>query len=261
MKKNYDFNKINSLTKYPSILTYHQLGQKGKLQEERIETSIFNDNEIVNLYEKIDGENSRIIFICEGDEIDYLIGSREDLLFAKGDRIGNPSGNIAKYFEPVADRLAEELKGTHGLVVTYFESYGGKTPKSKQYSTDKTQYGRMFDGFALDILELEKMMELSVSQIAAWRDNGGQPYFDCETRKEFAEKHDIPTSPLLMTLKGSEMPVEVQETYNWLQQFKDTKVGINSTGLSEGVIARSVNRKKITKIRMEDYQRTLRNSK
>lgn len=47
MKYAFDFTKINSIT---SILTYHQLGQKGRLQEDRIDTSIFADDEVVNLY-------------------------------------------------------------------------------------------------------------------------------------------------------------------------------------------------------------------
>lgn len=29
-----DLKKMNSLTKYPSILTYHQLGERGRLTEE-----------------------------------------------------------------------------------------------------------------------------------------------------------------------------------------------------------------------------------
>lgn len=258
MTKQYDFKKINSITKYPSILTYHKLGQKGRLENELIETSVFNGNDTVNVYEKIDGENSRIIFLCNGDDIDYLIGSREDLLFAKGDRIGNPSGNIANYFTPIADKLAEELKGHHGLITTYLESYGGKTPKSKQYTNDRTQNGRLFDVFSLDSFELEELLSKELREIASWRDNGGQSYFTCENRNEFADNHNLQTSPLLMTLKGSEMPTQIEETNEWLQQFKVTKVGINSIGESEGVVVRTPDRKKITKIRVEDYVRTLR---
>ena len=29
----FDLQKLNSMTKYPSILTYHELGDKGMLQE------------------------------------------------------------------------------------------------------------------------------------------------------------------------------------------------------------------------------------
>lgn len=253
-----DFAKLNSLTKYPSILTYHQLGQKGRLTEERIESSIFQDDDTIHCYEKIDGENSRIVFLCNGTDIDYAIGSREDLLFAKGDRMKNPTGNIAAYFEPIAEQIAENLQGLHGLVVVYFESYGAKhTPKRQQYTSDNTQFGRLFDVFALKPDELDNLLDLSVSEIAAWRDNGGQPYFTCARRENFAKIHDLPTAPLLFSLTGAELPVTVQDTHTWLQQFKHTRVGINASGLSEGIIVRTKDRSTIAKIRMTNYVKTV----
>lgn len=259
MMQTYDFAKLNSLTKYPSILTYHQLGEKGRLTEDRVESSVFADTETINCYEKIDGENSRIVFICNGTNIDYLIGSREDLLFARDDRMKNPTGNIAAYFEPIAERIAENLQGLHGLVVAYFESYGAKhTPKRQQYTSDNTQFARLFDVFALKPDELDDLLDLSVSELAAWRDNGRQPYFSCNRRENFAKIHDLPTAPLLFTLTGAELPVTVQDTHDWLQQFKDTQVGINASGLSEGIVARNANRTTITKIRMTNYEKTMK---
>lgn len=71
------------MTKYPSILTYHKLGEKGKLLDE---VQVPFDQPAI-LAEKIDGVNSRIIIFPDGL---YIIGSREELLYAKGDLIGNP---------------------------------------------------------------------------------------------------------------------------------------------------------------------------
>ncbi|MNJ03530.1 hypothetical protein D3C73_1638880 [compost metagenome] len=56
-----DLKKINSLTKYPSILTYHQLGERGRLNDELTELKGFSDSDDVYIYEKVNGENSRII--------------------------------------------------------------------------------------------------------------------------------------------------------------------------------------------------------
>lgn len=69
-----DLKKINSLTKYPSILTYHKLGEKG-------------------------------------------------------DRIGNPYGNIAEFLKPLADKIIDDIfsRSDWALTVIYQESYGGKT--------------------------------------------------------------------------------------------------------------------------------------
>lgn len=255
---NIDFNKINSITKYPSILTYHELGERGKLKNVLNESSKFNQQDEVNIYEKIDGENSRIVFMGDGESIDYVIGSREDLLFARGDRIGNPSGNIAQYFIPLAERLAEEMDVFSGLLVVYLESYGGKTKKNKQYTSDGTQYGRMFDVFSLEDSHLHNLLAMSPNHISSWRKDGNQPYFSCKERDAFAKAYDIPASPLLASFKGGDMTSDVSRTYEWLEQFKKTQVGINQNGMSEGVIARTPDRDKITKIRMEDYMRTLK---
>ncbi len=69
-----DLNKLNSMTKYPSIPTYHALGDKGAL----LEQTVSFDGEII-LTEKIDGTNSRIVLLPDGN---FVLGSREELLFA-----------------------------------------------------------------------------------------------------------------------------------------------------------------------------------
>ena len=71
---------FNSLTKYPSIQTFHKM-EKGILKDELT----FPANESLEVYmtEKIDGSNIRFI-IYNGD---YLIGSRKEWIYAKGDRL------------------------------------------------------------------------------------------------------------------------------------------------------------------------------
>lgn len=255
-----DLTKLNSITKYPSILTYHKLAEREKdgLIEELISTSTFEDEEKINIYEKIDGENSRIVLIGDGKEVDYFIGSRKELLHAKGDRISIPTGNIANYFKSIAEDISEELKGFEGLIVIYFESYGGNTPKTKNYSNDKTQNGRIFDVFELTKDEFGELLSKDSNYIANWRDNGNQPYYSCEKRVELAEKLKLTTAPLLDSTKGKNIPKSIKDVYNWLNNYKETKVGINSIGKSEGVIIRTNNREKIAKIRFEDYEKTFR---
>ncbi|MGN5650876.1 RNA ligase family protein [Bacillus sp. Brlt_9] len=256
-----DYRKLNSITKYPSILTYHKIIGKGRLLEERVETSIFDAESTINVYEKINGENSRVVLLGDGLNVDYFIGSREELLLAKGDRIGNAIGNIANHFTPVADELCLKLKGFTGLIALYFESYGGNTPHTKEYSSDKTQNGRLFDVFALSQEELDSLLEMPLSKIAGWRDRGNQPFYDCEKRMEFANNNELQVVPLLTSIKGRELPVDVKGMAEWLEQFRETRVGINTTGQSEGVICRTKNREVIAKIRIEEYDRTLKSTK
>lgn len=97
-----DLSKLNSMTKYPSIPTYHTLGEKGALLEETVPF----EGEIV-LTEKVDGTNSRIILLPDGT---FILGSREELLFAKGDLIGNPALGIVEALKAVASTLPQPIE-------------------------------------------------------------------------------------------------------------------------------------------------------
>ncbi|BBH18896.1 hypothetical protein Back11_02410 [Paenibacillus baekrokdamisoli] len=256
-----DFKKINTITKYPSILTYHQLGERGRLTEALSEDKGFQDSDDVFVYEKVDGENSRIILFKNlYGEIDYLIGSREELLYAKGDRIGNPYGNIAEFLKPLANKFIENnfTSNDWALTVIYQESYGGKTKASKNYTNNKIQGYRVFDVFDLNQIELNELLALPVEKIAEWRDHGNQPFYNEAEKLKFVAKNDLEYAPLLAEINGSEFPETLEDTFKLLKNFEKTKVGIDSTGKSEGVIVRSFDRKQIRKIRFEDYERTFR---
>ncbi|MBB3110368.1 hypothetical protein FHS18_002435 [Paenibacillus phyllosphaerae] len=256
-----DLKKINSLTKYPSILTYHALGERGRLNEALSESEGFSDEEQVYVYEKIDGENARMVFIKNSqNDIDYLIGSREELLFAKGDRIGNPYGNIADFLKPHAERLLDEIfaHGDWALTVIYQESYGGKTKAAKNYTNNKTQGYRAFDVFSLKADELEQLLALPQEKIAEWREHGKQPFYTETDKKRFLDHMELEYAPLLDTIRGREFPVTLDSTFTLLKNYEQTKVGIDASGKSEGIIVRSNDRKIIRKIRFEDYERTFR---
>ncbi len=111
----FGIEKLNSLTKYPSILTYHTMGDRGMLQEELSEGAAFTYPTYVT--EKIDGTNSRIVLDFTGD---YLVGSRENFLTAKFDRISNPALGIVDAVRDFADTLSVNLPcNVDGLVVIY----------------------------------------------------------------------------------------------------------------------------------------------
>ena len=62
--------------------------------------------------------------------------------------------------------------------------------------------------------------------------------------------------------KASAPPTGVKETLEWLKETVGSKTGAPLVGVlggpPEGVVVRTTDRKKIAKIRYEDYQRTLR---
>ncbi len=256
-----DLKKINSLTKYPSIQTYHQLGERGRLNDALTDAVGFNESSQAYIYEKVDGENSRIILLRMPDgEIDYLIGSREELLYAKGDRIGNPYGNIADFLKSLAEQLitSDFADQDWALAVIYQESYGGKTKASKNYSDRKTQSYRAFDVFTLNQEELDRILSLPPEKIAEWREHGNQPFYVDEEKQSLFECLNLQAAPLLETISGPDFPTSLEDTFAYLKKFETTQVGIESAGKAEGIVVRTADRKLIRKIRFEDYERTFR---
>lgn len=248
-------NKINSLTKYPSILTYHDLGEKGMLKEAFSENLSFKDCEKCYITEKIDGTNSRIILL-NGD---YFIGSRENFLYAKGDRFGDPSLGIAENVKPAANRLSEcsRLK-KDVLYILYGETYGGAvTAGSKNYTGNKSYGFRIFDVIQMELDQLEEVLKGTADQIASWRERGGQSYLDVDHFRQWAaENAEVETVPYISTVMGSEIPLSLSDVFDWLSQFSNTLAGINSAGKAEGVVIRNSDRSLIRKLRFEDYART-----
>lgn len=256
-----DLKKLNSITKYPSILTYHKLGEKGRLTEDLSgERGFLHESDSIYVYEKVDGENSRIIIFKNNDnEVDYLIGSREELLYAKGDRIGNPYGNIAEFLKPLADKIIDIIsRDNWALTVIFQEFYGGKTQAAKNYTGSKTQGYRIFDVFSLTKDALDHLLSLPQEKIAEWRDHGNQPFYDEGRKMLFLQKLKLDYAPLLAEITNESFPRTLEDTYAFLKSFEKTKVGIDVSGKSEGIIARTSDRKHIRKIRFEDYERTFR---
>ncbi|MEU7933598.1 RNA ligase family protein [Micromonospora echinofusca] len=138
-----DLRALNSLTKYPSIPTYHALDPRdGGLLAECV---AFTGP--VTLTEKVDGTNARIVVLPDGA---YLVGSREELLCARGDLIGNPALGIVDALRDVAERLSVAATADR-VTVFYLEVYGGRvTAASRQYTAERQVGHRLFDVAVLD---------------------------------------------------------------------------------------------------------------
>jgi RNA ligase len=246
-----DLAKLNSLTKYPSILTYHALDPKnGKLLEE---VTAFAGTVIGT--EKVDGTNSRVICLPDGL---YLIGSREELLYGKGDLIGNPALGIVDALKETADRLCDGERAE--ITIYYFEVFGGKvTANSKQYSTQQRVSIRLFDVVALR--EYDSLLSQPAAQIAQWREKGGQPFADEATLVRVASQYSLTLTPRLFAIAGAELPQEIPETLAFLQTLLPKslcRLDDDAGGRPEGVVLRSPDRSTIAKARFEDYERTLK---
>ncbi|BCL38567.1 RNA ligase family protein [Nostoc sp. MS1] len=232
------------MTKYPSISTYHALGDKGKLLDECVKF----EGEVI-LTEKVDGTNSRIIMLPDGN---YVLGSREELLFAKGDLIGNPALGIVEALKGVADLLPHSGQN---MIVAYLELYGGKvTAASKQYTGQKSIGWRLFDVSVFT--DISMLFTKSVQELAAWRDNGGQTFLNEDQLKKASIDYGLELTPRLATVEA--LPTTIEATYELLKEMlPKTKVALDESagGRSEGIVARTFSRSAIAKIRFEDYER------
>lgn len=246
----YGYSKLNSLTKYPSILTLHKVGEKGNLTEEL--NVKFEEGEKLFLTEKIDGVNVRILIYGE----EFIIGSREELLFYNGDVLYNKELNIVESFLSLPFKIPK----TKELFVIYGELFGGHFGKNgKNYGKESFNF-RIFDFTNPEI----NLLDLELEKIAAQRErNNSQflPYYDFMGTGEKLMPEKVPmlfTSPFLNPENLNKF--SLKETYEGLiQTISKTKVLLNDSGsgVPEGVIVRNENRSKIAKIRFEDYRRTL----
>jgi len=172
-----DLRKLNSMTKYPSIPTYHTLGERGALTEDAI---AFTGRVIGR--EKIDGTNARMVFVGDGR---YLLGSREEFLYARGDLIGNPALGIVDALRETADAFTAASPADGALLVCYGEIYGGNvTAGSKQYTGEKRVGFRVFD--VATIPNVTELLKFAPERIAAWREDGGQTFHAEEDLRAFS---------------------------------------------------------------------------
>jgi hypothetical protein len=246
-----DFGVLNSASKYPSILTYHALDPAaGKLLEE---VTPFTGP--VLLTEKIDGTSGRVLVLPDGD---YFVGSREELLWAQGDRIENPALSIVATLKELAANLAWWPPPPGGVLVYFLEVYGHRIGGGwKQYGTSPATGYRLFDIASVPAEVLSWPRE----KIAGWRDHGGQEWADETALLASAASHDIGLVPRLGRVDASELPVSVEETPAFLaRHLPGTFAALDDSalGAGEGIVLRNHDRSVIAKARFADYARTLR---
>lgn len=271
-----DLPMLDSLTKYPSIPTYHDIGDRGRLLP-TIRTPFAHNVEII-VTEKVDGSNGRIILFPDGS---YVIGSRDALLHASGDMIYNEDMRIVETI--LAKQTIDHF--THcdpkigigasifapQVAVIFVEVFGSNIGKGgKQYcGTANLTSLRVFDICTFDEDDLrDKLLswpkEKSPDWVAGWREHGGQRFLT-----EFEIKNKLPKAvPLTQRVHGESLltvgvnlPTGIPETLDWMEQMiKKTECDLASDagGKPEGLVIRTPDRSVIAKLRFEDYERTLR---
>jgi hypothetical protein len=270
--------QLNSLTKYPSILTLHALGERGRLTSVLTTPAIMGQPLLAT--EKIDGTSARLLVFADGS---WVVGSREHLLAVSGDLLFDPAVGIV---EGLRRQLFPAFATPTGLLPTlayapaaatpapltviYGEFYGGKvTAQSKHYALPEQVGFRVFDVAVFAEADvLAQQLKAEARELATWRESEtsiglryGQPFLPAAALTAYLTQVGLPAVPALPTVTLTEATVTLEQQLAWLhQQLPHTQAqlpGLATPGRAEGAILRTADRSSIVKIRFEDYERTL----
>ncbi|MEM8533087.1 MAG: RNA ligase family protein [Chloroflexota bacterium] len=209
--------------------------------------------------EKVDGTNARIIFLPDGN---FILGSREELLFAKGDLIGNPALGIVDALKDKAEAMGLSIV-EHEIVTFYCEVYGGKvTAASKQYTGERKVGFRLFDIGRIE--HYDAILRQGPEQISSWREHGGQSFVNEETLVASAKEHGFEQTPRIVQISATQLPTGIEETLQFLSTAIATSQCVldgSAGGEPEGLVIRTADRSQIAKLRFQDYRRTLKRRK
>lgn len=189
----------------------------------------------------------------------YLIGSRESLLYAQGDLIGDQTLGIVDALRPIADKIGQYDGHGGAIQALFLEVYGGRvTPASKQYTATGQVGARLFDSALIP--DAVDMLDWPVERIASWRDNGGQPFLDEDDLDQYVGIAGLNTVPCLFTMNAVDLPTDIEAMAKALTGWLPaSRVGLDRDGgRPEGVVLRTFDRSVIAKARFQDYERTLR---
>lgn len=244
-------DKLNSATKYPSIPTYHQMGELGILGDVYVQ---FPKGPLL-ITEKVDGTNGRVVVTPTGD---WFIGSREELIYARNDRIRNPEMGLVAALAPwAASRSLAPYCGDEATIVTfYFEVFGHKSTNAwKQYAKAGSEPQiRLFDIQRVGT----NVLGWSRQEIAGWRERHTTGFLRESELGSIAHGLHTLCTPRLGSVFLDEMPTGVEETQSWLQTFTQSRVADeHGLGRSEGVVIRMADRQRIAKLRFADYNRSV----
>jgi hypothetical protein len=247
-----DLTRLNTLTKYPSISTYHPLDpQTGAVLDEARRPP---PGEVVAT-EKVDGTNSRIVLLPDGS---YLLGSREEFLYAQGDLISNPAQGIVAAVRPVADGLPPADGGA--IVVVYGEVYGGKvTAASIQYTSKREVGYRVFDVARIE--NHAELLALPIEELSAWREAGGQTFLPEDDLQAFADRTGLKLTPRVARFPGRDLPTKPDVVLTFLEELIPTsrcRLDAGAEGEPEGLVVRTADRGWVIKLRFEDYRKAKR---
>jgi hypothetical protein len=252
MRPDYDSRKLNALTRYPVVPTYHVPGAQN-CPTGRVKVSFAQEPDLI-FSEKIAGHSIRIILTSQG----YFVGNKTEILAWNEDIATLPTNPILEGMQENANNFHQMYapKG-EGVKVLFGVFFGGSShPHSRQYTGGDSQLNsfRLSDAFNLSPEEFSNLLSQSPEQIGEWRENNQQPFFSEAALLGLG----IPVNPRLL---GNHPPINPTATHTWMKQIlPKSKASLNyqAAGKPNGILIRTPNRSKIAKLSFAEYEKLLK---
>lgn len=244
-----DLDRLNKITKYPSIPMYHAFDiEKGILLDEPV---LFEGTVVVT--EQINGVHARVLLCPDGT---YLIGSRDEFLFGKGDLVGNPAHGIVDALWEWTESL-DFLHLLSNPLMIYLEVFEYDDPGVQDVDF------RIIDIAEFSTDRIYEMLDWPTTLLSSH-------YITISGKRIFWHKWDheeqlvgrvvggklAPLAPRILRIDGSKLPRTVDDMTLWLaDQLPKSNVG---SGAAQGVVLRTLDRKTIAKATIDDYRRTIK---
>ena len=232
----YGFDKLNALTQYPSILSFHKLNDEGKAINELASadyqpTPPRPEKMNVIIQEIIDGEIIRIIVL----DNDYFIGNKNEIIHAKGDRIVLDSMIIPVY-KSLSNFFQANLSSNERMMILYGVLYGKGIKGHDRYiqnddSDEELIKCLLVDGFTIKIQDVIGLFkDNSVSFIENWVNTLHQPFWALSTLNKFCNACNVnQLSNLGEVTTLNKIPQDINEMKQWIKLYKTSSLTLTNT--------------------------------
>jgi len=252
MRPNYDVKRLNALTRYPTVPSYHVPDAQGR-PTLQVKVSFAHEPQLI-ISEKIAGHSIRVILTKDG----YFLGNKTEILAWHEEIDEQPMHPILNGMRMTANHIFQSYSPKdEGIKVFFGVFFGGSShPHAKQYTGGDYQLNsfKLSDGFSLPANEFTTLYNSTAEQIGEWRESNQQPFYTETSLLGFG----IPVNP---RLRSSAPPVHVAATLAWMQHtLPKSKACLSylAPGKPNGILIRTPNRSKIAKLSFAEYEKFLK---
>lgn len=186
-------------------------------QEEQTENTLStNHRKKLYICELIDGELGR--FITTGD--DYFVGTTEDIVYARGDRIVNNSIVIPLHMA-ITEYIESRLNSTDNMfTVLYGVAYGGDIKGNNRYTKENKNSFCLIDGFSMPYEQVEYILEkYEIDKINEMVQKGANGYWTMNELNNFSNEYNIPGVPIIDFILQENLPKNEEEIINLSKKY------------------------------------------